>query len=368
MHQISRTTFHLADPGSTRTIYEIAKWGHTEEMARDVARMWAQGTIQDRMTIFRNVMTDNLANRAEMLAPGWTETAEGQEALARIGDGIDHAFGGIDGGRTTPWGFDQEGRIISKMPMKGQTVSVPILERATINIPMPDYLTFDRNLKALTGHGELYGAADDFLYQHFTQNVFKRWVLATGGFALRVSTGELLPQVMRHPVGVFKAKVSASLTKRGWTLEAGEDEHILAPIARFMARRVNLGDEEIEWLANAHQAHGSHMVASGVSAGHEAGHEIIGAEEYINDTLYNLKKEVPKRTRLTEDIEAWGPDHDDHWVYWQKQVIDMTEKSPAAQAAARAYRDVIMPEPEVVTKSLADVKPGDRIRLPGQKK
>lgn len=337
---ISRNTLYFSDPGSAGTILNIARWGHTEEMARAVATQWALGTEPERMAIFRNVMTDNIANRMEAVQAGWTQTAEGSETIARIGDGIDHVFGGIDAGKTTPWGFDEEGRIISKHELKGQTVSTPILEGQHYNVPMPDYMEFDRNLKSLGNGSAMYGKADDFLYRHFTQGVFKKWVLASGGFALRVSTGELLPQIAADAKGLYRGKVGEIMADHGWKLVPGEDEHILAPIARFMAKRTSLTDEEIGVLADSIKMNGGESVASAVSSGHGQGQEIIGTEEYVKDSIYSLKKDVPKSVRVTDDVSAWGPEHDDHWVFHQKQAEDLAQ-SPATRAAAKAYADAM---------------------------
>lgn len=339
--ELSRTTFHLNDPDSPRTIYDMAKWGHNEDVARKVAADWSTATLPERQTIFRNLMTNNIVNRMDAVREGWSASAEGRDTIAQIADRIDGMFGDIDAGRTTPHGFDEEGRIISKMEQKGQTVSQPILEKARINIPMPDYMTFDRNLKALAGHGELYGAADDFLYRHFTQNVFKKWALASGGFALRVATGELIPAIARDASGLYKGKITQIMAEHGWQMEKGEEEHILAPIARFMASKADVTDSQIEALANMHKMNHGETVAPGAAARHSQGHEVIGTEEYVKDSLYNLKTEVPKKTRMTDDVEAWGPDHDDHWVFWQKQAQDLGTLSPATKAGADAYRSAL---------------------------
>ena len=355
--ELSRTTLFLNDAGSARSIYEMARWGRTDEMARKVAGMWSTGTIDDRMTIFRNVMSDNMANRMEAIQPGWTTTPDGSQALARIGDQIDMAFGGIDAGKTTAWGYDAEGRILSKMPSQSQTISAPILEYQHYNVPMPDYLTFDRNLKSFQGASKVYGAVDDFVYDHFTQKVFKRWALATGGFAIRAAAADLIPAFAKDPKRFTQAKIANIMVKHGWDMEKGEEEHILAGVARFLAHKSDITDDELAVLALNYRQQGSHITNAAVRAGHESGIEVVGLEEYVKDSIYSLKREVPTAFRVVDEPQAWKADHKDHYIYWHKQAKDMAEKSPATVAAAKAYREAIKEATGGIAIPLADLPP-----------
>ena len=338
---LSRETLYFNDPNSARTIYDMAKWGHTEGMAREVARDWATGDVDRRMRIFRNVMVDNMINRMEAVKPGWSQTAEGSEIIARIGDQVDVALGGIDSGKTTAWGYDAQGRIISKMDTPGGTRSAPILEYQHYNVPMPNYLTFDRNLKALGNGSELYGKVDDFLYDHFTKSVFKRYALLSGGFAIRNAAADAIPFIARDPKKFAKGKIAAMMHKHGWSVEPGEEDSILAVVGRVLAKRVDLTDEELEFIVHSTKSLDGHTVAPAIRAGHESGVEIVGVEQYVEDTIYSIEREVPASVRVHGEDQAWKSDHPDQPLYWHRQASDIATQSPASQAAAAEYARAI---------------------------
>ncbi len=336
---LSRETLYFNDPNSARTIYDMAKWGHSEGTARAVAADWATGDVNRRMRIFRNVITDNMANRMDAVKPGWAQTPEGSEIIARLGDQVDVALGGIDSGKTTAWGYDAKGRVISKRPTKGGvTESIPILENQHYNVPMPDYMTFDQNLKALGNGSEFFGKADDFLYRNFTRNVFKRYALLSGGFALRNSAADAIPFIARDPKKFARGKIAAMMVKHGWTVEKGEEDHMLAVIGRVLSKRVDLTDEQIEFIVDSTKVLDGHTVAPAIRAGHESGVEIAGVEQFVEDTLYSVQREVPIHQRVHGEDQAWAPDHDAYHEFWHKQAKDIAEGSPASRAAAEAFR------------------------------
>ena len=337
----SRKFLFFNDPNSANTVYDWARWGHTDGVARQLATDWAQGDITAKQLIYRNLKVDNFANRMEAVQKGWSETPDGIEILRRLGDEADQHFGGIDGGRTTPYAFDQDGRVISKFVTRdGKTVSVPVLEHDMVKAPIDNYLDFDRALKALGNGSKMYGKVDDFLFDHFTQSVFKRWALASLGFATRVASGELLPYVYRDGAEVLRSRIATSLADRGWSMTPGETDGIMAGVGRFLAKGAGVTDEDIGKLADNMKLFDGAKINPAVSTGHDAGQEIIGTREYTSDTLRSLVKDVNKGVRVTDDRYAWGPEHDDHYLFWQKQAEDLS-KSPAMRAQAAAYRDAL---------------------------
>jgi len=337
--ELQKKRFFLNDPGSTGTIYDLAKWGHNENMARNVATEWAKASMPQRQVIYRNVMTDNIANLMELTEAGWSQTAEGSETLARVADQIDGMFGGVDAGHVTPWGFGPDGRSVSKVLVDGATESLPLLSHQRVEIPMPEYMKWRGNMKALANAGTspFLAKADDFLYTHFTQNVFRRWALASGGFAIRAAAQDLVPYLMKAPHMLAEGMVVKQMAKRGWSVEPDEEQHIIASMTGFLARRLDVSQEDIDDLAEVIKANGAHIASPGVTAGWTGGIEVSGAEQYAKDQLHVLKGEVPKHQRLTSEVEAWKPGRKDYWQQWHKQAKDMAA-DPWTRAGAEEYR------------------------------
>jgi hypothetical protein len=363
--QMSTKRFDFGDTlNSTQNIYKLARWGNTEEFARSVAGQFALATLPDRMTIFRNTLLNGFANRMELLEPGLSQSEEGMQILNRVGEKIDTQLGGYDAGHITPqWGFDQSGRNISLIPDAGQTTSAPILLDQHPYVDMPDYHQFDRSLKSLQTVGNVYGKVDDFAYDHFTQSVFKKWVLLTGGFALRVATGELIPQVLADPAGLAQAKLTAIAARRGWSMTPEESEGIRAVLGRWVADKAlgvsqeginvakqvilktggisaeGLSDDDIDVAMEMLRKNGNAMaVAPTINPGHTFHPETVGQDEVVRAGLVNALSDVPTSQRIMEDSAAWGPTKADHHIFWQKQLDDLANDPPTV-AAARAYQD-----------------------------
>lgn len=359
-NEMSRTTLYMNDPGSAGTVYDLARWGHTDRMAKHVAEQYSRASIADRQLIVRNVLTDNLANTMELTHPGWSGTADGSEALARLGDQIDGLFGGIDAGRTTPWGYDSQGRTVSRLVKNGETLSVPVLEGQHINVPMPDYMTFAHNLTALRGSqtSKFLAGADDLLYQHFTQRVFKRWALTSGGFAIRAVAQDLVPYVLKAPGGMVRGGLTKQMAKRGWEIAPEEEQHIVGAMTGWLANKVGvtnegigdtvalmtkrareagLTEDDVTDVAIMIKKNHAHVASAGVRAGHGAGVEIDGIQQYVNDELYHQAGRVPKMQRDPNVAQSWSAGHKDYNVHWHAQAKEIAEQSPATRAAAAEY-------------------------------
>lgn len=345
--ELSTKKFDFHDTlNGPQNIYKMARLGHNEATAQAVAGQFALGTLPERMTIFRNVMTDNLAKRMDMLEDGLSASEKGADIIKNVASKIDSQLGGVDAGIVNPqYGFGVDGRTLSQTIEKGGTVARPILEGDLqhVTVDMPEYHDFDRNLKSLSKFHDMYGKVDDFAYDHFTKNVFKKWVLASGGFALRVASGELLPQIMRDPAGLLQSKVAATAAKHGWSMTPQEGESVVAVLGRFMADKgVGLSDERIAYHVEGMHQTGGHIVPSAASAGHGFHQEIIGTEQYVDQAIGNGLKEIPVANRTTDNLSGWGAldkegnPIEEHADFWQKNLQDIAG-SPASRAAAAEY-------------------------------
>lgn len=345
--ELSTKKFDFHDTlNGPQNIYKMARLGHNEATAQALAGQFALGTLPERMSIFRNVMTDNLAKRMDMLEPGMSASEKGADIIKNVASKVDSQLGGVDAGIVNPqYGFGVDGRTLSQTIEKGGTVARPILEGDVqhVTVDMPEYHDFDRNLRSLSKFHDMYGKVDDFAYDHFTKNVFKKWVLASGGFALRVASGELLPQIMRDPAGLLQGKVAATAAKHGWSMTPQEGENVTAVLGRFMADKgVGLTDDQIAFHVKALEQNGGSVVPSAASAGHGFHQEIIGTEQYVDQAIGNGLKEVPVANRTTDNLSGWGAldkegnPVEEHADFWQKNLQDIAQ-SPASQAAAAEY-------------------------------
>lgn len=339
-NELSRTTLYFNDPSSAGTVYDLARWGHTDRMAKHVAEQWSRASVAEKQVILRNVLADNLGNVMELSHPGWTTTADGAETLARLGEQLDGLFGGIDAGHTTPWGFGKDGRSISRLPKAGETLSVPILEGQSINVPMPDYMTYSHQLTALRNGqvSKFLAGADDFLYNQFTQRVFRRWALVSGGFALRASAQDVIPYLFKAPGGMVRSGLANSMAKRGWKIEADEEEHILAAMTGWLAKKTGVTDEQIYYAAADLKVTDGHRITTGVKTGHSGDLEIVGMNEYVSEELYSQIGRVSHSQRDPSLQQAWAAGHQDFNIQWHTQAKTMAEMSPASRAAAVEYR------------------------------
>lgn len=324
---LSNKGFKLGDPGAVRGVYQTMRFSQSHEVATDVADRFAAAIDNpgEQIRIYKNGV------RSMLVAAGLPE--DSPFVTATVDEVAQRSMGGGD----AIYGMDQEGRNISKVATGSGDSSLAILQSQVGMVAFPDFSAVTREVRNLNTFKSFYGAADDWMYNKFTQGIFKRLVLLSGGFAQRIAAAETIPAALREGVGnLIRSRLSASAAK-----DMGEEElgHLSAAVAKVMggADKVVGDADKTEFVANLMHDNGGHIVAPAIDTTTPSA-EVGSAGERASRTIYNAYKQVPDKYKLGDKYGFFGR-ADEHYIdAWGRWLSPISADEPS-QLAARAYLD-----------------------------
>lgn len=345
----STKSFDAMSPEALRVVYKTARMGLDDDVARALTTQFAQSVSEaERTAIYRNVIVKSLIAKG-LPIDAFTLGNVRSAVTDSVSTAVERA--GLAAGKNEIYGLDAAGHAISPvLDSSGVSHSAGVLAfQRSAQLAIPDYKALNASLKEIQNHSRLFGRADDWLYERFTQGIFKRFVLLSGGFALRVSAAEAIPGALREGASNYlKGRIASSAAKLGKEVMEEESEHAVAAVSRLFGGMhkvikmtgkipgLRVSEADVDLAGRMILANDGHIVAPALDAAHvafnEIGSQIAGKE--IN--LYKTAKRSPIRYRVGDEFSSFGPGERNFTDHWQRSLADVAQ-DPASQQAAKAY-------------------------------
>lgn len=284
-----------------------------------------------RRLIFRNAMVRSVLS---------TGVGEDSQLVARLRQTVADEMGGISGAEGAHYAFNLAGQPISSLPTQagGMTTAAMYMGQRG-DLALPEFKAWLRATREAQGGKALFGRLDDWTYGRLIVP-FKSLALLTGGFALRVSTAELIPAALRNGVlDTIRASAAARAATYGERLDNEELGHVQAAVAKLLRGPTGVlaKKEDVELATDLIMQNRGHIVAPAVRAGDYVHNDAIGKLEADSHNIYALAHDSPG-WRETNQFKGFGQGERDQPLYWQRAVREVAS-DPGQQAAAAAYRD-----------------------------
>jgi hypothetical protein len=323
--ELSNKGFATGDANAIRGIGRVMRFSQSRQVAESVMTEFANAMDDPakQILIYKNGL------RSMLVAAGLPE--DSQFVLSTVDEMAQRAMGGGE----AVYGVDQVGRNLSKVPTEKGSSSLGILQSQQGNLAFPDFPRITSEVRSLERATKYFGAADDWLYEHFTRGIFMKLVLLSGGFAQRIAAAEAIPAALRQGVGnIIRSRLAASGAK---DISEEELSHYSAAVAKALGGVNKLvGDaDKTDFVVNIIHDNGGHIVSTAIDTTTPSAE--VGAVERHSRTIYNGYKQVPDKYKLGDHFGIFGPSDrgytSDTWGRWLSQVSN----DPASQEAAKAY-------------------------------
>lgn len=334
----SHTEFSPADDYGANAIYKMVRMGETHDVATGVANSYLNANVADRIAIYRNAVVDTLITMAKNRGAD----AISEEDVRQLGGRVDELLAKASPAKGGIYGTDETGHDISPVvdPATGMHLSAAITANQVGKLALPDFTAMKRAAQELAGGKQLYGQADDWLYDHITQGIFKKLVLLSGGFASRVALSENIPNALRLGLhNLVTSRLAASAAQNGFK-EAAKSPEEVGGIAHYVYNMMGkiTSPARADFYTKLANATDGHMVAPSLSAEHNLQAETYGPVEKVQSTLRSAVTKVPAKERATEDFAMYGPENVKFLKAWQANLAE-NANDPMASLAARTMGD-----------------------------
>ena len=329
--KFTREEFSPTDDYGANAVYKMLLFGEKPEVARSVASAYLnEPTVAGRVAIYRNAVTSTLAAMARNQGADVTE-----EDMRQIGARIDELTRAAEPNIGGVYGMDATGHDISRVvdPQTGKVTAAAITPNQVGKLALPNFTAMKRVATELAGGKTLFGKADDWLYDHVTQGIFKRLVLLTGGFAARVALSEDIPNSLRLGMSnLVKNRLLASAIRKPDD-EAGLISHYLWNV---MGKTTS--PAKADFMVRLADATDGHMVSPGLSAEHNLGDELAGPVEDAGRSLRRAVNTAPDKFKATDEFATYNASssQDNFARAWQAELSENASQEPS-RLAAEAY-------------------------------
>jgi len=215
--ELSNTKFDPNDPASAVSVYRIARFSMSDQLAKQMTTQFINGNIADKKDIYTGLLSEMYKAAGLPDDPALAQRIMDKSAELVHGpiDKVNYGTGFVSDNRASVAEFDgkssPQGAFLDQRGM----------------FTMPDFRAVKGAMREMGTYGKLYGKIDDF-GRRYIDKAFKPLALLTGGFGLRIAASELIPGIMRFgSMDVAKAKIAGAAAKMNYKLAAGEDEAIL---------------------------------------------------------------------------------------------------------------------------------------------
>lgn len=333
---------NLADNNGLQAIYRLVRTALPHNVAQDVVDRYAAlptYELGERALIVKNAIMQMLLARG---------IPEDHDFVTQLEHEYESMTGGVDVSHSAEFGRDMAGNNLSHaVTDEGAHPSAAIWEGQTsTKMRLPRLANINAAVRDTSTLRSLYGGADDWLFAHWTQGVFKPMALLSAGFGFRVALAEVIPNAFRLGIGdMMQAQLANVVRKMGYTVPEEETPDILAVVNRLVSPFE--GDSQFEkYVRNATDltvANGSHFVPGGVDASNHISAEVNPVEAVTKD-LYSAATGNNPRYGYTGQWglaqPGVGNDFESHADIWQHQ-LGMIANDPGGQVIAKAYVDAL---------------------------
>lgn len=342
----SSKEFSVADDFGARGIYQTLLMGETPDVAKKVMDEYlSTSDPAQRIIIYRNAVTDMLLARAHM----GDEALQDPEVLRNLRARVVELTGGESPGQTAVYGIGPDGRDISRVPQPdGGSISAAITDNQVGKLAFPAYTDIKRLTTELANGKQIFGQADDFLYDHFTQGFFKKLVLLSGSFAAHISLAEAIPNSLRQGLrNIVSSEVEAVAARLGY--KAAEDDlgPITGAIYRLMGSPSTIAEaqatqdpEGLSLAAKLTLRHDGQVIPRGVSAGHALAKDIGLPVEEASANTRNMLLGIPPKYRGGDTFGIFGSGAKEYAFGWGGMLRELAGDAKS-QLGARAYAEAL---------------------------
>lgn len=338
--ELSNKGFSLGDPEATQGIYRVMRYTQSRDVAAAVAADFAANMANpdQQILIYKNGI------RAMLEAKGLGDTQYVEDTLDEL---TQRAMGGGE----AFYGVAQDGGDLSKVDTITGKKSLGLLQSQAGKLAFPDFNAVTAAVRDLNIWKSYYGSADEWMYDKFTQGVFKRLVLLSGGFAQRIAMAETIPAMLRNgPLSILRSRLSAS-TAKAFADNPDEEFATVSAAARALGGIDKLvGDaDKTEFAVNLIHDNGGGVVAPAISTTTPSA-TVTSPVERASRNIYNAYVKIPDKMKLGDEFGTFlraGTPRAQYLDAWQRSLSSISN-DPASQKAAAAYLDVMRGEQKVV--------------------
>lgn len=359
----TREEFSPADNYGVNAVYKMGLYAETPEVARSMASAYLNApTVNQRITIYRNAVLNTL--QAMVRNQGVDFDEEDARQIGSRLDALVKASAPVHGG---VYGMDATGQDISKVAdaLNGSAHSAAITENQIGKLALPDFTAMKRVATVIArakkmgvediqdARDSLSGRLDDWMYDHITQGIFKRLVLLSGGFAMRVALSEDIPNTLRLGLhNLVRNRLAASGAKDLSNQEVEDTSHWLwnmlgtatlreqrNAIIRATSTAADRFDPgRVYFYSKMGETFGGPWVSHGVGAEHNLADELAGPVESAQRSLTRAVDRAPDKLKPTDEFTT-RDQHSEQEAFipaWQRELAE-NSKSQMGQLAAKTY-------------------------------
>lgn len=219
---VSNTEFDPMSNSASVGIYRFLRGsGQTENVARTVANNFLNSDdLQQRIEIFRNSVFSAVKGLAESKGLSHEEAVAMQdpEFQRRLAGEFQSITGGQYPGRESVYGFGPDGQPIPpSTTSEGNSIQTGIQLNQVGKLSFPTPSDMRSAAAMVAGSKNIYGKVDDWTYAKITRDIFKRYILLSGSFALHVSLSEVALNALKDgTVNLLKSRAAATIGKLGF--------------------------------------------------------------------------------------------------------------------------------------------------------
>lgn len=320
----SSKDFDPTSQAAAKSIYRVLRFGQSHDVAQDVADAFV---ATDHLPTKRDILTNAYA--ALFKAKGLNESDDMYREFIQTMENTTPVLGGPEAVFAT----DAAGRNLSLIATDHGDNAVAIFENQKGRWAMPDFMELTRAQRAQGKFSKVLGEVDDAFYDHWTQAVFKRGALLTGGFALRIAAAEAIPGAFREGfVNLIRNSAGLHLGAAASEEEVG---NIAAAVHAMTRKLLHISDEDIDLFTRSTFSLNGHMVPAGLDADAHGAQGVAFLDSPEGNRVTLLQRalgKVPPSHRYGDQfgIIGAGPEHADAWQIAQREAA----KSELGQKAA----------------------------------
>jgi hypothetical protein len=344
---ISMTT----DRGA-KDLYRFFRFGMGDRVARASVDAWLHGAPGERYTMLKNGIYSTVLAMAKLAPKDIADFVAHPEAhedlgnymeeigLPEIKDRVMETFANTmqaamsDGGDPGKiYGLDEFGNVIKGPVMPdGGEIAAGITSGQTGNVSLPNLVEMRRMAQAVrsTKVTRVLARADDGLYNHFTQAIFKPLELMSGAYASHIALAEIIPNVLRDGVvATTKGMMARAAANMGYDASEQLDDPRAAAgwLWRLGGNRLLKDSGDAEALLKSRALVGGAKTPAGLQAGEITTGETQGVTRAEN----GLKQ-----------IGAVPGNHTNDWAQFQegdKRFAELHQQSFRRAAVDRWSRE-----------------------------
>jgi len=228
LSEISTRSFKPSNPASFRDIYRVAYFGMGHKMAQTMTDAYIEsGTFDKAGNFIPGYDTHNLWLSIQSEALNALGFPNAPSAISDTLETIAAKSKGTIGGNIFGHGYTS-GINASSLSTEAGTQKLALWADQAATWAYPDFRVFTKAARDMTLHGRIYGTVEGVAHKYLSQ-VWSRLALTTGGFAIRVATGELIPTLIRFGgIKTIEGSIAKTAAKMGVKLMPEESKSLLA--------------------------------------------------------------------------------------------------------------------------------------------